>query len=162
MTPHGALWSNWACHYVLWGNVHRVQPPSCRTLLVKLVLQIFAGVLLASLVFWGGCALLVGAAAKVDQEQREKAVVAALQGMQRVAGEAQVASRNRQAAQAWKDVERQQALNLQPGQSCEGAFSGRPGSIVVRGVLNGVPQAVQLLENGKPVLCFGNQRLAAP
>ena len=48
---------------------------------------------------------------------------------------------------------------LEPGQACVSAAVGKPGTIIVRGVVNGVPQVVQLLEHGRPVSCLGEHRL---
>jgi len=62
-------------------------------------------------------------------------------------------------AKAWQDQQREQALRLKPGEECLGGFQGRPGTIIVRSVANGVPQSVQLLEYGRPVECVGNHRL---
>ena len=59
----------------------------------------------------------------------------------------------------WKARQKDDALRLKPDETCLGGFSGKPGTVVVHSLANGVPKAVQLLEYGRPVECIGDHRL---
>ena len=147
---------------------------------MKLALQVFAGVLLALLVFEG----FRRYQAQRDLEDATAALVQFSQGLGlpeplRPPGPAQIqrsASQIKDAAQDfakrarwqaetrlsmqhWQDQQRELALRLKPGEECLGGFDGQPGTIVVRSAVSGVPQAVQLLEHGRPVKCVGDHRI---
>jgi len=149
---------------------------------MKLVLQVAAGVLLALLLYEGvrryqlnrdledatvALAKLSGnltlpvprSAAPVASVQMQNAAHVIVDAGDQVARDTKWRAENQAAMQRWKDQQREQALRLKPGEECLGGFQGRPGTIVVRSVANGVPQAVQLLEYGRPVECVGGHRL---
>ena len=146
---------------------------------MKLVLQVAAGVLLALLIYEGYRRYQLQRDLEVSFAEFTKlsggltlpsppppvAHVQTTQNQQhanaadRVSVDARWRAENQVAMQRWKDQQQVQALRLKPDEECLGAVSGRPGTIVVRSLANGVPQAVQLLENGRPVKCVGDHRV---
>jgi len=134
---------------------------------VKLALQIFlgmAGAAVVSFLLWIAyfeyTAYRVGqsareATADLDRRLAEDARKAKIEA-NRLAD--QVAQRRTEDVRAIA-ARLEQALRLKPGEECLGGFQGRPGTIIVRSVANGVPQSVQLLEYGRPVECVGSHRL---
>ena len=138
---------------------------------MKLVLQVAAGVLLALLLYEG----VRRYQAQRDLEEASIALAKLAQGFSLpsppvplhaaqpapavVDREAKWRADNQAAMQRWNDEQRVQALLLKPGEECLGGFQGRPGTIIVRSIANGVSQSVQLVEHGRPVECVGNHRL---
>jgi len=120
--------------------------------LVKLVIQIVAGILLAGLIS-SVCWFLYARWALYEAQREISAVVT--QQQEELARRASAQSVQ---AQAQQD-QRERSLRLKVGEACLGAVAGQAGTVVIRSVVNGVPQAVQLLEYGRPVKCVGDHRL---
>lgn len=144
---------------------------------MKLVLQIAAGILLASLVSW--CAFLLWtrwalydfsqASQAAVRDDARRATSQVLKGVHAAATSSGAYSALEGVAQAYvgesmrgtleKQAQLKAALRLKPGEECLGAFNGQFGTVVIRSVANGVPQRIQLLEHGRPVKCVGDYRV---
>lgn len=115
---------------------------------VKLVWQIVAGILIAGVISSASYALWSYLAMRALSEQLAK-------DTQKV----KLESENRLAMQRRQAQQREISTRLKPDETCLGVAAGGVGTIVVRRVVNGVPQAVQLLEHSRPVKCVGDHRV---
>lgn len=125
----------------------------------KLILQITAGILLAgaiSTVFW---MLWAHWAAMQAAQDIQDQIAAMTRQQQAFAAQRAQAEKRRAQADEQRAFQRELELRLKPGEACLGAVAGAAGTVVVRNVVNGVPQAVQLLEYGRPVKCVGDHRV---
>lgn len=139
---------------------------------MKLVFQIVAGILIAGFISSLAWLTVTSAVLKswTDDLHRSTPILSpqaaqrSMQGSQdairKAAEDMNRAAQERLDAARAEAERRRLALQLKPGESCLGAFGGRPGTVVVRSVSpTGVPQAAQLIENSRPVQCVGNERV---